>query len=90
MHEMDVSSPRAKILTVNPLDWRNAEMYPKEMGGEAGAKGLISISRTFTVSRLIGNTLVTGQGKMGPGLLVAVHDAGRLDIAFDEKHAISR
>jgi hypothetical protein len=90
MHDMDVSSPRGKILTVNPLDWRNAEMYPKEMGGEAGAKGLISISRTFTVSRLIGNTPVIGQGKMGPGSSVAVQNAGQLDIAFDQKHVISR
>ena len=43
-----MSSPRVNILTVNPFDLRKEAMYPREIGGEAGAKGFISIRRTFT------------------------------------------
>jgi hypothetical protein len=33
---------------VNPLDLRKEAIYPREMGVETGAKGFISIRRTFT------------------------------------------
>jgi hypothetical protein len=53
-----VSSPRVNILTVNPFDFRNDAMYPREIGVEAGAKGFISIRRMFTVEDLIGDRQV--------------------------------
>jgi len=65
--ETDVSCPIVNILTANRFDLRKAAMYPSEMGFEAGAKGFISINRTFTVLKFIGNTGTEGQGKTGGG-----------------------
>jgi hypothetical protein len=50
-------------LTANPLDLRKQAMYPREIGVVAGAKGFISINKTFTVESLIGNRLFKVKGK---------------------------
>jgi hypothetical protein len=53
--ERDTSCPIVNILTLNPLDLRKDAMYPREMGVVTGAKGFISINRTFTVADFIGD-----------------------------------
>jgi len=59
-----VSSPIDSILALKPLDLRKEAMYPNEIGVEAGAKGFISISNTFTMQTLIRDGSVKVKGKL--------------------------
>jgi hypothetical protein len=62
VREIDVFSPSANTLALNPLDLRKEARYPDEIGVEAGAKGFISISNTFTMQPLIRNGYVKVKG----------------------------
>lgn len=86
--DTDVSCPIVNILTVKPLDLRKAAMYPSDIGVDTGAKGFVSIRRTFTVPNVIGNTYVRGQGKTGSQVAHAVGKLLYFAIAFRQENVI--